>query len=176
MDISCTLASACLVFVESCWISWLSDLQRFKTHRGLKHETILSTSVPTQPRRCLKDGWFVSKSLCFSFVSDPFFLPVPTHKSTQWLFHQVWDQVTNKIPRILKRKISKSYWSCHTIGLAVPRLSSPRGSREASKRTSDKKLTDRSGKLLSTRLGVSPRSAHRLRIGGFFSQKTLHWK
>eukprot|EP00434_Breviolum_minutum_P024661 symbB.v1.2.021780.t1/scaffold1902.1/size96554/2 len=30
-------------------------------------------------------------------------------------------------------------------------LSSPRGSREASKRTSDKKLTDRSGKLLSTR-------------------------
>lgn len=63
--------------------------------------------------------------------------------------------VTNTIPRIVKRKISKSYWSCHTIGLAVPRLSSPRGSREASKRTSDKKLTDRSGKLLSTRLGGS---------------------
>ena len=38
----------------------------------------------------------------------------------------------------------------------LPRLSSPRGSRdsrETSKRTSDKKLPDRSGKLLSTRLG-----------------------
>ena len=63
------------------------------------------------------------------------------------------------------------------MGLAVPRLSSPRGSREASKRTSDKKLTDRSGKLLSTRLGEAGRSAHRRNgLEGFFPKKNLTLK
>ena len=118
-----------------------------------------------------------------SFVSNPFGKPVGFPKKGHWSTNSqehtmivspsVGPTVANTIPRILKRKISKSYWSLAIpLGLAVPRLSSPRGSREASKRTSDKKLTDRSGKLLSTRLGEAGRSAHRRNgLEGFFPQK-----